>query len=287
MLVTRRRAIAADRLRVAAWRAGQYLLFAAFPIALLGALFVLTSGSDRLPYDFHGGLWDGARAFLHGADPYRLTFLDHLVAEAKAGLSPSLRFAVPVYPAPALLIVAPLAILPFHVAALLFTVASVMAFVAAFWLLGIRDWRCYGAALASWPLVDTLTLGQVNTFLMLGTVICWRWRERLIAPAAALAGIVALNLFLWPIGAFLLMIRRIRVVALSGALLVIGILIGWAAIDFAGLSTYPKVLQDLSAPRAAPAFPGSVSANHLACHAWRRGSSAISRPLHCLGSGYA
>lgn len=242
----RRGAIDADGLRAAGWIVGQYLLFAVFPIAISGALLVITAGGNRLPYDFHGTVWEGARAILHGEDPYRLAFLDRLVAEAKAGLSPSLRFAAPVYPAPALLIAAPLAILPFHAAALLFTIASVMAFVAAFRLLGIRDWRCYGAALASWPLVDTLALGQVNTFLMLGAAICFRWRTRLIAPAVALAGIVVLKLFLWPIAAFFLMIRRARVVALSGAVLVAGVMIGWAVVDFAGLSSYPRVLRDLS-----------------------------------------
>ena len=242
----RSHAIDPDGLRAAAWTAGQYVLFAAAPIAILGVLLVLTSRGDRLPYDFHGTVWDGARAVLHGHNPYRLAFLDHLVAQAKAGLSPSLRFAVPVYPAPALLIAAPLAALPYRVAALLFTAGSVIAFVAAFRLLGIRDWRCYGAALVSWPLVETLNLGQVNTFLMLGAVICWRSRSRLIAPALGLAGIVALKVFLWPIAAFFLMIRRTRVVVWSAALLVAGVLIGWAVIDFAGLSSYPKVLHNLS-----------------------------------------
>ncbi len=136
-----------------------------------------TLGERTFLYDFHGDLYEAGRAILHGRDPYRARFLEHLAALSRAGQTPSHIFAVPVYPAPALLVTVPLALLPYRLAALLFTAGSVVAAVGGLRLLGVRDWRCYGAAFLSYPIVNSLSLGQLTGYLILGIAIAWRWRR--------------------------------------------------------------------------------------------------------------
>jgi Glycosyltransferase family 87 len=199
---------------VAFRRVGWIAIFAVLPLVLVEQ----TAFGNSLLYDFHGGLYEGGHAILHCTNPYRSGLLNRLAALARAGRSPSLGFAVPVYPAPALAAFSLLSILPFAAAGTVFTLISVAAFVAGLRLLGVRDWRCYGAAFLSSPLLETVWLGQVNGLLVFGLAVVWRWRDRLIAPAVAATCLVMVNLFLWPIGLVLLLGRRYRVVALAAGL---------------------------------------------------------------------
>jgi hypothetical protein len=227
-------------LQVALRRVGSIALFVVLPLVLLEQ----TAFGNSLLYDFHGVLYEGGRAILHGTDPYRSGFLNRLAALAQAGHSPSHVFAVPVYPAPALAAFSPLSILPFAAAGTVFTLISVAAFVAGLRLLGVRDWRCYGAAFLSSPLLETVWLGQVNGLLVFGLAVVWRWRDRLIAPAVAATCLVMINLFLWPIGLVLLLGRRYRVVALAAGL-GFAALVAWAVFGLSGLLAYPRLLSDL------------------------------------------
>ena len=54
-----------------------------------------------------------------------------------------------VYPAPAAILMTPFGALPWTVAVAAFAVGTIAATVCALRVLGVRDWRCYGAALAS------------------------------------------------------------------------------------------------------------------------------------------
>jgi hypothetical protein len=226
---------------------GSIIAFALAPAAVVAGVLVSSWAGDHYLYDFHGDIYDAGRAILHGHDPYRAAFLDHIAAVVRAGGRASTTFAVPVYPAPALLAGAPLALLSLHLAGAVFTVLSVLALALGLRLLGVTDWRCYGAAFLSWPVVHSLRLGQVNELLLLGTAVAWRWRERMWPPALAVAGVVLLKLLLWPLGVWLVITRRLRTAALAvGIAVVVGIL-AWAVIGFDGLSAYPRMLGDLSA----------------------------------------
>ncbi len=227
------------------------VVFAVLPI-LLSALMigVALSGSGSF-YDFAGDLYNAGRAILHARNPYDAAFLAHLASVQRAGGSPSQTFAVPVYPAPALVLAAPLALLGARAAGIVFTLAAIAAMLAGLRLLGVRDWRCYGAAFLSWPLAHSLRLGQVNEFLVLGAGVAWHWRARVWPAAAAVASLVAAKLFLWPLGAWLLVSRRWRAALLALALAAGGTLLAWALIGFRGLGAYPRMLSDLSAVEGA------------------------------------
>jgi alpha-1,2-mannosyltransferase len=223
------------------------LLFAVAPVVVTAAVLAWTFGGSTFLSDFHGDLYDAGSAILNGQDPYRVAFLAHLAGIARAGGHPDTTFAVPVYPAPALLVVVPLALLPYKLAGIIFTLLGVAALTLGLRLFGVRDWRCYGAAFLSWPVLHTLRLGQVNEFLILAAAIAWRWRPRAIVCGLAVACAVVAKVFLWPLGLFLLLTRRWRALAAGLAFGIALTIAAWAAIGFAGLSTYPGMLSDLSA----------------------------------------
>jgi hypothetical protein len=237
-------------LLVALARVGSIVVFGLLPVVLISTVLGSTLGQRTFLYDFHGDLYAAGRAIVHGRDPYRAAFLDHLAALERAGRSPSTTFAVPVYPAPGLLAATPLSLLPFQIAGILFSLLAIAAMMTGLWLLGVRDWRCYGVAFLSWPMLHSLRLGQVNEFLVLGLACVWRWRQNLFAPAAAAAAVIAAKLFLWPIGVFLVIARRYRVALLTAVVAVVGTVVAWAVISFAGITAYPRMLRDLSSVEA-------------------------------------
>lgn len=222
------------------------LVFGVAPAVLVSAFLAVTFGSSTFAYDFHGGLYNAAVAILHGRDPYDTALLSHLAALPAAGTGGTPLFSVPVYPAPTLLAVVPFGLLPFKAAGLAFAVLSLIAFGCALRLLGVRDWRCFGAALLSWPLVYSLRLGQVNELLLLAVALAWRWRRRMLAAGLATAAAVTAKLFLWPFGVYLLLARRVKTAALTATVALLACGIGWAVIGFGTLGSYPSVLRDES-----------------------------------------
>jgi hypothetical protein len=229
-------------LGVALRQVGQVVLFAVVPAVVAVTVFATSYHGAGFLYDFHGDLYGAGVAILHGHDPYQASFLARLAAQAH----PSTSFAVPVYPAPDLVASVPLALLSLHAAGIVFTALSIAAMALGLWLLGVTDWRCYGLAFVSWPVVHSLRLGQVNELLVLGVAVAWRWRERLWPPAIAVSAVVVAKLFLWPVGVWLLITRRWRVAVLAAVLAVSGTLVAWAAIGFDGLTAYSSMLSHLS-----------------------------------------
>ena len=202
-------------------------------------------------YDFHGGLYNAGLAILHGQNPYHAGFIAHQAAVMRAGgtaigETSARAFSLPVYPAPANLAMVPLSLLPYWLSVALFTGLSVAAMFGALRLLEVRDWRCYGLTLVSWPFAYGLELGALGPLLVLGAAVMWRWRDRLWAPAIALASIVIAKVFPFPLAAWLLITRRYRQLVLAGALGVSLTLVAWAVLGFAGLAEYPAMLSNLS-----------------------------------------
>jgi hypothetical protein len=149
------------------------------------------------------------------------------------------------------LVFAPFAALPSGPARVLMFTAGLAALLGALRLLGVEDWRCYGVAVLSAPTINTLALGAITSFLLLGAALAWRYRDRPGVTAVATAFTAVLKLFLWPLGVWLLVTRRWRAAAIcagTGLILLFG---GWAVIDFAGLRSYPELvhlLQQVEAP---------------------------------------
>ena len=231
------------RLLSAAWQVALVTLVIAGVVTLLTAFLRQKNG---FMFDFRGDLYSAGRSILDGTNPYRFHFIESLVALKRAGGDPSSTFAVPVYPPPVLLVFVPFSLLPFWLDGALFVIASSWAVVAGLRMLGVRDWRCLVVALLSFPSVFAIYIGTLSPWLVLAAGTAWRYREGLWTPSTAIASAVMSKLFPWPLGFWLLATRRFGALALSIALILGCTLVAWALIGFDGMSSYPRMLSDLS-----------------------------------------
>ena len=148
-----------------------------------------------------------------------------------------------VYPPVAALLFAPFAELPSEAARVLIFIAGLAAILGALRVLQVEDWRCYGVAIVSAPAINSLALGALTSFLLLGAALAWRDRDSAGVAGIATAFTAALKLFLWPLAIWLLATRRWRaalICAGTGAVLLLG---GWAVIGFAGLCSDPTLVR--------------------------------------------
>jgi hypothetical protein len=223
------------RLLLAARTTGVLVAFLALPI-FFAVLFTISLVRGPEPFDFHTFWWSG-HDVLHGLSPYPAT-LPH-VAHQKT-------FRPFVYPAPAAYAMVPFALLPIGVANVLWALLGAGAVLATLYVLGVRDWRCYGAVFL-WPTVwSSLINGAISALLVLACAFLWRYRERTWIAGALVAALVVFKLYLWPLGVFLLATRRFR--ATVAAIVIAGgsTLAAWAAIGFAGLREYPQLIDRLT-----------------------------------------
>jgi alpha-1,2-mannosyltransferase len=223
-------------------RPWEVAVFAGLPLVLLVAVF-----AAELRWGGSLGDWTifrtASRAVVHGRSPY--------VAANPASLAHNDKF---VYPPLAGLVLAPLALLPAEVGRVLVLLLAVACLLFAFRLLGVRDWRCYGLAFLTAPVVDSVSLGALSTLLLLGLAAAWRYRTHRTPLQVAVAATAVWKLFLWPLGLWLLATRRTRT-AIEAAVLAVALVAGsWAVIGFAGLREYPHLLRVLAQVEAAESY---------------------------------
>jgi alpha-1,2-mannosyltransferase len=227
--VHRLEALFGDRLRAFAkpWELVSFIWVPAIGISF--ACYADLRSHDPLQ-DF-GYFRAAAVDVIHGRSPYV-----HPTAAAFA------HFDKFVYPPVAAILFAPFAALPSEAARVLMFVAGLAAILGALRVLHVEDWRCYGIAVVSAPAINTLALGALTSFLLLGAALAWRYRDTPVVAAVATAFTAILKLFLWPMGVWLLATRRWRASAVCAGVAIVLLFGGWAVIDFAGLRSYPTTL---------------------------------------------
>jgi len=205
--------------------------FVEMPAALIAFLGWFVAG--------HGGGGDFAifrragEAVAHGHSPLVHPTLQAFAANDKF-----------VYPTPVAIPFIPFGWIPEPVAAVCFLILSVAAVLVSLWLLGVRDYRCIGAAFLALPTLNALTLGTIGPVLLLLCAAGWRYRDRTRA-GVFLAVAAAAKLFLWPLLLWLLITRRYR--AFAASVVTIGLLVAvWAGIDPTGLRRYPETVRLLN-----------------------------------------
>jgi alpha-1,2-mannosyltransferase len=206
---------------------------------------VLSEGG--LAFDLHV-FWQSARAVGHGASPYDPQGLARMSRIAQANLN-----VLPkdegwaVYPPVLYVVMIPLGLLPFAVAAPI----GMVLLAATPWLalraMGVRDWRCQAAAYASLPVVTATVVGTISGVLMLGCALLWRGRNN--TAIVGVATIVA-KLFLWPLVVVIAALEGFRRAIVITVAAVLTAIASWAIIDFADLRRYPGMLSQLSAAEA-------------------------------------
>jgi alpha-1,2-mannosyltransferase len=229
--------VGGDGLREAALRLLPPVVFIGIPaFVLAGLLITLSSGHHTFPpfWDFHT-FRDAGKDALNGRSPYPPPDPSVLIHEKSF-----------VYPAPAAVVMVPFALLPFTLSAWLFSLVSIASVPASLRIVGVRDYRCYGVALLSVPFVNSLGLGAISPMLLVGVALVWRYRDRAWIAALALAAVVMLKLFLWPLVLWLAFTRRLRAALLSVLVMAAVTTASWAVLGFAGLRTYSHVLSILT-----------------------------------------
>jgi alpha-1,2-mannosyltransferase len=223
----------ADRIRTFA-RPWELASFVWVPAIVLGFSFWYELRFAR-PLQDYGIFRAAASAVMHGRSPF--------VAPTAHALEGFDKF---VYPPATALFFSPLTVLPIEAARLFMLVACIVCVVGALRLLDVRDWRCYGVALMSAPVVNSLALGALTSFLLVGAAATWRYRDRPVVAGCAGAVTAAMKLFLWPLGIWLLATKRLRATRIFVLAATFVLLAGWVTIGFAGFSSYPRMLQVLT-----------------------------------------
>src|SRR5262249_57322772 len=116
---------------------------------------------------------------------------------------------------------------------------ALAAVACALWLLGLRDWRCYALAGVFLFTRSAVDLGTIGPVLLLAVAAAWHWRERLVPPALAVGTAVAFKLFLWPLAAWLALMRRGRTAPVRIGLPLAVVVLPSPGIGLYGISAYP------------------------------------------------
>lgn len=229
----------------AARRVVPVVVFAVLP-AFVVASTLLFAAHGRFAFDFEQ-FHAGARDVLRGDSPYPAVGALPSREEAES-LSPEevqQAFGFP-YPASTALALAPLAALPFAAAAALFTAVLLAAGAWTLWLLGVRDWRCYGVCAAWLPVLSAVRLGALTVLLAALAAAAWRYRARPVVAGLAIGGAVAAKLFLWPLLLWLLVTRRFRAAAAALGTIVVAAVPAFVLLGFGWVSDYAALLGRLS-----------------------------------------
>ncbi|HEX8854147.1 MAG TPA: glycosyltransferase 87 family protein, partial [Thermoleophilaceae bacterium] len=131
-----------------------------WPLIAAAVLFRFAIANHFFGYDFQATIYDPGRAVIEGHSPYPSPTLAALIGRPTF-----------VYPPLILWLDVPIALLPLAAAQAVWAVLLVAAVAAGLWLLGVHDWRCYGLALGSVPVLDGLVMGNVTILFVLGLAL--------------------------------------------------------------------------------------------------------------------
>ena len=207
--------------------------FGVLPALAVAILFTSAIDGNSVAIDF-GQYYAAAEAILRGESPYLATG-DPLTAWGGP------------YPYPPLLalLAAPLTALSLQAAGLVVMAVLVLVALSVPWILGVRDWRCYGLLLLWPPVISAIQTGNVTLWFALAAALAWRFRDRVLPVSAAVGLTLAAKFFLWPLVVWLAATRRVR--SAIGACVVGGgmLVASWAVLGFAGFVDYPELLRKL------------------------------------------
>jgi hypothetical protein len=189
------------------------VVLAVLPTLLHATAIIYWLRNGTLAWDFHHELYPQAKTMLSGQDPY-----------PGSGHDPATGTNL-VWPPIAAFVVAPLTLLPPRSADLAIAVAGFPLLAGAVWLVGVRDWRVYGA-FALWPPVF-MEPGLAHLTPLVALLSAAAWRLRANVTSGILVGLaVSIKFFVWPLGAWLAASRRmgaafVAVVVVAASLLLL------------------------------------------------------------------
>jgi alpha-1,2-mannosyltransferase len=216
--------------RIATW-----IVLAALPVCLFGFYLAASHAHDSLAYDFRKAYLPAAHDVLDGVSPYPGLNDPDLLAETAYVYPPALAYAL-----------SPLTALSEDAASVVAAGLALSLVLGALLLLGLRDWRCYGAVLLWAPTLNAVHVASSSALLVFAAALAWRYRATTWPLAVSLGLAIAVKLVLWPLLVWTLVSQRVRATALAVA---IGLAVGlgsWALLGFEGLDDYPSLLRRLA-----------------------------------------
>jgi len=204
---------------------------AGLPIVVTVTMFVTAQSTNSLSVDFHNELYPEASLVLDGENPF-----------AEPGTTDLAEGRNLIWPPLAVALVAPFTLLSAEAADWAVAFVGLGCFALALWLVGVRDWRVYGAV-ALWPsVIGEIRVSHLTPFLCLLVALAWRTRERRFAPGIAIGLAAGIKFFLWPVGVWLAATGRRAAAATACALAGSSLLL---VLPYTGLDDYFRVLLDL------------------------------------------
>jgi hypothetical protein len=258
-------------------RLGAASLAAAAAILVVGVGYAALAAGHVTDFS---SFYASARAVAHGSSPYPPLASLPAVADRHT-------FAPFAYPPPIAFLVAPLTLLPLAFAKLVFFCLGLAAIALGFRLLEVRDASCYAAAFASLPVLEAVGVGSITPLLFLGVAAAWRYRDRTLGVALAVAGVVVAKLFLWPLVLWLVYTRRYAAAVASVAIGALALFAAWGAIGFAGLGEYPHLLSRLTELTGVNSFSLFALERALGLAPWpaQIGVAAVACAACCVAAG--
>jgi Glycosyltransferase family 87 len=211
-------------------RIGFVLLFAVLPAVIAVAMFAVAQADGSLSVDFHNELYPEAKVLLDWENPFP-------GPDAELWRGHNL-----IWPPVAALLVAPFTLLSAGAADWAIALTGLACFMASLRIVGVRDWRVYGA-FAMWPsVIGEIRVSHLTPFLCVLAALAWRHRDARIAPGVAVGFAAAIKFFLWPLGFWLAAKGRwagaATAVAVAGSSLLL-------ILPFIGLGDYIRTLLEL------------------------------------------
>jgi hypothetical protein len=202
----------------------------AVPLLLYVVMLQLFWQRGELGIDFTQTLLPAAREIADGNSPY-----------PAYGYPPLVAFAL-----------VPFTLLPSP--ELFYTAAMLAGIPASLWILGVRDWRCYGAAFLWGAAFHAVQTGNVTVPLLVLTALAWRARDSRLGAGAWSGLAIATKIICWPLAVWLAATRRY-----ASALASLGVAAGvtlvlWGSLGFSGLLDYPSSLDKLQTAQAPSSY---------------------------------
>ena len=230
----------------------EFWFLGVLPVFILAGTARAALAAHTLAYDFDRSYVPASHLVLHGSSPYG--------PSTYAALSSQTAY---VYPPLGAFLAAPLAVLPGQTGSILVTLLATLAVPAILLLVGVRDWRCIGAALLWMPTSSAIHLGTVSVPMALGVALMWRWRDRPARAGVVLGLVIALKLFLWPLLIWLVITRRYRAATVAAVSTIALVFVPWIPLRGAGLLSYPHRLSVLTSLEAKSGFSPAALLAHL------------------------
>jgi hypothetical protein len=206
------------------------LVFGVLPVVAAVSMIVFAYRSDTLAIDFHRELYPESKEILAGNNPFPDESHDFYS-------NPNF-----IWPPVAAYLAAPLTLLEVDTADVVIAVIGLICFMLSLRIVGVRDWRVYGA-FALWPqVIGEVRVSHLTPLLCLLVAIAWRYRNSNGKPGVAIGFAGALKFFLWPVGLWLAAIGRAREMLLAAAIAGASLLL---VLPFTGLDDYMRALLEL------------------------------------------